>query len=148
MRGRDERGDGLFSYVDLETRVPVDHPLRAIRVLVDEALAALSPDFETYRRPLHSLPDGEKIQCDSESTANTVFDQLIQPNNHLQKPTVKAPLVRDAVYAGVLNCKSSRNRVNFRFRSVFFIGPSVNLQSWVVLAAVQMVDECKDDVGF
>ena len=46
MRGRDEGGDGLFSYVDLEARVPVDHPLRAIRVLVDEALAALSPDFE------------------------------------------------------------------------------------------------------
>ena len=46
MRGRDERGDGLFSYVDLEARVPVDHPLRAIRVLVDEALAALSADFE------------------------------------------------------------------------------------------------------
>ena len=46
MRGRDERGDGLFSYVDLETRVPLDHPLRAIRVLVDEALAALSADFE------------------------------------------------------------------------------------------------------
>ena len=45
MRGVDERGDGLFSYVDLEARVPADHPLRAIRVLVDEALAALSGDF-------------------------------------------------------------------------------------------------------
>ena len=45
MRGRDERGDGLFSYVDLETRVPADHPPRAIRVLVDEALSAPSPDF-------------------------------------------------------------------------------------------------------
>ncbi len=45
MRGRDERGDGLFSYVDLEARVPADHPLRAIRALVDEALAALSGDF-------------------------------------------------------------------------------------------------------
>ena len=45
MRGEDERGGGLFSYVDLEARVPADHPLRAIRVLVDEALAALSADF-------------------------------------------------------------------------------------------------------
>ena len=45
MRGEDARGDGLFSYVDLEARVPADHPLRAIRVLVDEALAALSGDF-------------------------------------------------------------------------------------------------------
>ncbi len=45
MRGRDERGEGLFSYVDLEARVPADHPLWAIRILVDEALAALSGDF-------------------------------------------------------------------------------------------------------
>ena len=45
MRGLDERGDGLFSYVDLESRVPADHALRAIRVLVDEALDALSGDF-------------------------------------------------------------------------------------------------------
>ena len=56
MRGVDERGDGLFSYVDLEVRVPTDHPLRAIRVLVDEALAVLSGDFavlySTTGRPL------------------------------------------------------------------------------------------------
>ena len=45
MRGVDERFGGLFSYVDLEARVPADHPLRAIRVLVDEALDALSGDF-------------------------------------------------------------------------------------------------------
>ena len=45
MRDRDERGDGLFSYVEPEARVPADHPLRAIRVLVDEALAAMSGDF-------------------------------------------------------------------------------------------------------
>ena len=46
MRGGDERGGGLFSYVDLEARVPAHHPLRAIRVLVDEALSVLSADFE------------------------------------------------------------------------------------------------------
>ena len=45
MRGVDERGCGLFSYVDLEVRVPADHPLRTVPVLVDEALAALSGDF-------------------------------------------------------------------------------------------------------
>ena len=46
MRGGDERGGGLFSYVDLETRVLADHPLRPIWALVDEAMAVLSPDFE------------------------------------------------------------------------------------------------------
>jgi transposase len=45
MRGEDRRSDGLFSYVGLEARVPADHPLRAIRALTDEALAAMSRDF-------------------------------------------------------------------------------------------------------
>ena len=45
MRGVDKRGEGLFRYVDLEARVPADHSLRAIRVLVNEALAALPGDF-------------------------------------------------------------------------------------------------------
>jgi transposase len=35
----------LFSYVDLEQRIRLDHPLRAIRALTDTALAMLSGDF-------------------------------------------------------------------------------------------------------
>ena len=46
MRGGDARTEALFSYVSCEARVPVDHPLRAIRKIVDEALAALSLEFE------------------------------------------------------------------------------------------------------
>ena len=46
MRGTDDHSGSLFSYVDLEARVPADHPLRPIRALVDEALLVLSPDFE------------------------------------------------------------------------------------------------------
>lgn len=46
MRGEDHRPEGLFSYVRLEERVPADHPLRPIRALVDEALAALDGRFE------------------------------------------------------------------------------------------------------
>jgi transposase len=45
MRGEDQRSEGFFSYVRLETRIPPDHPLRAIRALVDEALRKLSRDF-------------------------------------------------------------------------------------------------------
>src|SRR5215831_13045647 len=52
MRGRDERSGSLFSYVDLETRVPKDHPLRAIREIVNRALSELSADFETMYAPL------------------------------------------------------------------------------------------------
>jgi transposase len=39
-------GDGLFSYVSAEARVPAGHPLRAIRAVVDGALEVLSPRFE------------------------------------------------------------------------------------------------------
>ena len=46
MRGRDDRADGLFCYVRLEERIPADHPLRAVRRLADEALAALNGRFE------------------------------------------------------------------------------------------------------
>src|SRR5687767_8195930 len=45
MRGRDDRTEGLFSYVSCEKRVPADHPLRAILPIVDAALAALSGEF-------------------------------------------------------------------------------------------------------
>jgi transposase len=41
----DERSGSLFSYVDLEARVRRDHPLRVIRVLVNEALGGLTSDF-------------------------------------------------------------------------------------------------------
>ena len=46
MRGEDQRSEGFFSYVRLETRIPADHPLRAIRELVDAALAELSRAFD------------------------------------------------------------------------------------------------------
>ena len=46
MRGRDDRGGGFFSYVRLEDRIPSDHPLRAIRVLADEALCGLNRRFD------------------------------------------------------------------------------------------------------
>jgi transposase len=46
MRGPDDRHDEFFSYVPLEARIPKDHPLRAIRRLVDAALKELSPRFD------------------------------------------------------------------------------------------------------
>jgi transposase len=45
MRGGDQTSGSLFSYVDLENRVPADHPLRLIRVIVNEVLASLSAEF-------------------------------------------------------------------------------------------------------
>ncbi|HZU25908.1 MAG TPA: IS5 family transposase [Bryobacteraceae bacterium] len=46
MRGDDQQQTGMFSYVSLEERVPQDHPLRAIRRLVDDILKAMARDFD------------------------------------------------------------------------------------------------------
>src|SRR5687767_5181262 len=46
MRGDDPRNESMFSYVTPEQRVPMDHPLRPILRMVDEALATLSPQFD------------------------------------------------------------------------------------------------------
>jgi transposase len=45
MRGLDTRSGELFSYVDLEQRVPAKHPLRKIRQLVNDVLASLDGEF-------------------------------------------------------------------------------------------------------
>ena len=45
MRGHDYQQSAAFSYLSPEERVPVDHPLRPIRVMIDAALAVLSPVF-------------------------------------------------------------------------------------------------------
>ena len=52
MRGRDDRSEGLFSYVRLEERIPADHPLRPIKALTDEALGALNKRFEGLYSPM------------------------------------------------------------------------------------------------
>jgi transposase len=46
MRGTDQQQNHMFSYLSPETRVPKDHPLRAIRVMVDQVLAKLSRRFD------------------------------------------------------------------------------------------------------
>jgi transposase len=46
MRGDDRQPDAMFTYVSAEQRVPADHPLRAIRALVDEVLRDMSREFD------------------------------------------------------------------------------------------------------
>src|SRR2546428_10659389 len=52
MRGDDLENQGaMWSYVPMEQRIPPDHPLRAMRPLVDAVLRELSPRFaELYSR--------------------------------------------------------------------------------------------------
>ena len=46
MRGSDATSGSLFSYIDLEERVPAKHPLRVIREIVNGALVSLDAEFE------------------------------------------------------------------------------------------------------
>ena len=46
MRGEDQDQQAMFSYISPEARVPKDHPLRPIRIMVDNALVDLAPLFK------------------------------------------------------------------------------------------------------
>ena len=65
MRGTDETSGSLFSYVDLEERIPPRHPLRKIRQVVNDALASLDAEFEAlytdFGRP--SIPPERLIRA-------------------------------------------------------------------------------------
>jgi transposase len=58
MRGEDRTSGALFSYVDIEARIPTKHPLRAMRRLTNAALSdldgAFSALYEACGRP--SIP--------------------------------------------------------------------------------------------
>jgi transposase len=65
MRGAETGQAVLFSYVSLEERIPADHPLRALKALIEPILAELSPRFdaiyETEGRP--SIPPEQLLRA-------------------------------------------------------------------------------------
>ena len=46
MRGEDEKQTEMYSYVRLEQRIAADHPARAIRAMVDEALERMDSELD------------------------------------------------------------------------------------------------------
>src|SRR5579859_8021828 len=46
MRGRVNPQVSMLAFVDIESRIPMDHPLRTIKYIADGALAELSPFFD------------------------------------------------------------------------------------------------------
>ena len=46
MRGCQEPQVPMLTFVDMDGRVPPDHPLRTIKALADEALRELSSEFD------------------------------------------------------------------------------------------------------
>jgi transposase len=51
MRGRCDPQLSMLALVDLDARIPPDHPLRAVKRLADRALAELSPAFDRMYAP-------------------------------------------------------------------------------------------------
>jgi len=47
MRGDEERQEGFIVLTSLEDRIPADHPLRAVRRMVDEALREMRPVLDS-----------------------------------------------------------------------------------------------------
>jgi transposase len=52
MRGDDQQQAAMWSYISPEQRVPVDHPLRPLRAMVDRAMAELSAEFAKLYSPV------------------------------------------------------------------------------------------------
>jgi transposase len=46
MRSADVQQGGVFSYIGIEERIPKDHPIRKLRVLVDAALKSMDRTFD------------------------------------------------------------------------------------------------------
>ena len=65
MRGRSEPQLSILAFVDLDARVPSDHPLRTVKRLTDRALAELSPVFDRmYAAGGHpSIPPERLLQA-------------------------------------------------------------------------------------
>src|SRR2546427_10627071 len=64
MRGADHQQNHMFSYLSPEMRVRKDHPLRAIRAMVDEVLTQLSRRFDAMypRVGRPSIPPGKLLR--------------------------------------------------------------------------------------
>ena len=65
MRGDEKQQSVMFSYIDLEQRVPSEHRLRAIRAMVDQALDDLSVHFDALyaRRGRPSIPPEQLLRA-------------------------------------------------------------------------------------
>jgi transposase len=65
MRGQEVEQPTMFSYVNIETRIPRSHPLRTIKALVDKVLKQLSPRFDAMyaRRGRPSVPPEQLLRA-------------------------------------------------------------------------------------
>ena len=63
MRGAESGQVSLFSYVSLQERILADHPLRAMRALVESVLRELSPRLPRGTQPSPRLAGGSGVRA-------------------------------------------------------------------------------------
>ncbi len=127
MRGEDQRSERLFSYVGLEARIAADHPLRAIRILTDEALAGLSQDFnKVYSRDGRpSIPPERLLRALLLQAFYTVRSErqlMEQLDFNLLFRWFVGLSMDDAVWDATVFCKNRDRLLNGDIAAKFFAG--------------------------
>jgi hypothetical protein len=102
MRGDDRQPNSMFSYVSAEQRVPKDHPLRAIRAVVDDVLRGMSREFDglyaTVGRP--SIPPERLLRAQLLQISGAASrGESGHPTPAGRGLTLSAPLIRTDVSA-------------------------------------------------
>jgi len=126
MRGRDERSEGLFSYIRLEDRIPADHPLRAIRELVDAALKDLSRNFgKLYARDGRpSIPPEQLLRALLLQAFYTVRSErqlMEQLNYNLLFRWFVGVSADDPVWDATVFCKNRNRLLDGDIAAKFFV---------------------------
>ena len=93
MRGADVQQAGMFSYVSLEERVPADHPIRKLRVLVDVILKELDGVLASRYAAVgrESIPPERLLRASLLQVVYSVRSErlLMEKMNH--NPTFRLP---------------------------------------------------------
>src|SRR6202050_4345911 len=104
MRGEDRTSGALFSYVDVEARIPAQHPLRAMRGLTNAALAELDARFSGLYEGIGgpSIPPERllrasllqllySIRSERQLVERLEFDMLFQGSGLTEEDVMRAP---------------------------------------------------------
>src|SRR5476651_483924 len=170
MRGEDQRSGSLFSYVDLEARVGQSHPLRAIRALVNEALAAMVSDFSALYSPIGrpSIPPEKllramllqafySIRSERQLMERLEFDLLFRwfvglgiddpVWNHSSFSKNRDRLLDGEIAAKFLAAVLAHPRVKRLLSSDHFSVDGTLIEAWASMKSFKPKDADKDDDG-
>lgn len=104
MRGPDIQQSCMFSYISPEARVPADHPVRAIRRMVDKVLAALSARF------------------------NEMYSAIGRPSIAPEKLLLRALLAQ--IFYSIRSERQWMEQLNYNLLFGWFIGLNVDEEVW------------------